>query len=233
MRLAVIPARGGSKRIPRKNIKSFCNKPMIQYSIEAAANSGIFDKIIVSTDDLEIAKVASDAGADCPFLRPSALSNDFAGTVEVIAHSVQWALDDGCNLTCACCIYATSPFVQPNDLQLALEKLENGGWSYVFSATTFEYPIFRSLKQRKDGSVEMLYPEHFNTRSQDFPEAIHDAGQFYFGRPEAWLEHKPFFSDGATTVMIPRWRVQDIDTEEDWTRAEIMRKLLIQQNLLK
>ncbi|BDW97416.1 pseudaminic acid cytidylyltransferase [Thalassospira tepidiphila] len=232
MRLAIIPARGGSKRIPRKNIKLFGNKPMIEYSIDAAVKSGVFDKIIVSTDDHEIAEIAISSGIECPFVRPEELSNDYAGTVEVIAHAIQWALDNGHDVKSACCIYATAPFIQASDLREGAERLETGRWSYVFSATTFEYPIFRSFRQNTNSSVEMFYPEYFTTRSQDLPEAFHDAGQFYFGRPQAWLENKRFFDRWATTVNIPRWRVQDIDTEEDWTRAEMMMEILKRQGLL-
>lgn len=226
MNIAIIPARGGSKRIPRKNIKDFCGKPMIAWSIEAAKASGLFDQIIVSTDDAEIAEVAKQWGAGVPFMRPEALSDDHTGTTEVIAHAVTWVRSQGQNPTLVCCIYATAPFVQANDIKAGLSKIENCHWQYVFSATSFGFPIFRAFEQTEDGGVKMFFPEHFGTRSQDLPYAIHDAGQFYWGRPQAWLGNVRIFDNASTVVMIPRWRVQDIDTLEDWDRAQIMWQVL-------
>jgi N-acylneuraminate cytidylyltransferase len=220
--IAVIPARGRSKRIPRKNIRDFCGKPMIAWSIEAAKISGLFDHIIVSTDDAEIAEVAKQWGAEVPFMRPAELSDDHAGTTEVIAHATQWALDQNLDLDAVCCIYATAPFIQVNDLKRGLAALESGDWAYAFTVTDFAAPIFRSFKQTAKGGIEMFYPEHFLTRSQDLPIALHDAGQFYWGRPLAWIDGKRVFDRGSIPVIIPRWRVQDIDTMEDWLRAELM-----------
>lgn len=222
MKIAVIPARGGSKRIPRKNIKHFCGKPMIAWSIEAAKASALFDRIFVSTDDAEIANIAKQWGAEVPFMRPAKLSNDYAGTMEVIAHATQWALNQGFELDAVCCIYATAPFIQADDLKRGLTALESGDWAYAFTTTDFATSIFRSFKQNAEGGIEMFYPEHFSTRSQDLPTALHDAGQFYWGRPSAWIEGKRIFDRHSTPVMIPRWRVQDIDTQEDWERAEIV-----------
>ncbi len=226
MKLAVIPARGGSKRIPRKNIKEFCGKPMIAYSIECALDSGLFDDVIVSTDDAEIAAVAKSYGARIPFIRPAELANDHAGTIPVIAHAINALRGAGADPTAVCCIYATAPFVSAGDLRQGLQKLESGSWDYVFSATSFGYPIFRSFKQLPDGAVEMFFPEHFETRSQDLPEAFHDAGQFYWGRPDAWLNHVRFFGCSSTIVELPRWQVQDIDSPADWEHAEIQMKVL-------
>ncbi len=226
MKLALIPARGGSKRIPRKNIKEFCGKPMIAYSIECALGSELFDEVVVSTDDEEIAAVAKTYGAKVPFMRPAELASDHAGTIPVIAHATQWFEAAGHAPSAVCCIYATAPFIQPNDLKQGLATLQSGPWEYVFSATSFEFPIFRSFKRYDDGSVEMLYPEYFETRSQDLPETFHDAGQFYWGRPRAWTGNKRFFERWSNVVMLPRWRVQDIDTTEDWERAELLMKLL-------
>jgi len=226
MRLAVIPARGGSKRIPRKNIKSFCGKPMIAWSIEAAKSSGLFEHIIVSTDDAEIAEVAKQWGAKAPFMRPERLSNDYAGTTPVIAHATQWALDQGLDIETVCCIYATAPFVQKDDLIQGWNELNAGDWDFTFTATDFAAPIFRSFKQTVEGGLEMFFPEHFATRSQDLPIALHDAGQFYWGRPAAWLEGKRIFDLRSKPIMIPRWRVQDIDTPDDWERAELICYLL-------
>jgi pseudaminic acid cytidylyltransferase len=233
MKIAVIPARGGSKRIPRKNIKHFCGKPMIAWSIEVAKFSGLFDHIIVSTDDDEIAEVAKQWGAEVPFMRPAELSNDYAGTTEVIAHATQWAINQGWPVAAVCCIYATAPFIQAEDLKLGIQKLESGDWAYAFSVTDFAAPIFRSFKQTAEGGVEMFFPEYFGTRSQDLPTALHDAGQFYWGRPAAWLEGKRIFDRHSTPVLIPRWRVQDIDTLDDWYRAELMQEVLISEEVSK
>lgn len=224
--IAVIPARGGSKRIPRKNIRQFGGKPMIAWSIEAALRSALFSHVIVSTDDEEIARVARTCGAEVPFVRPAELADDYVGTGEVMAHAVQWAQQQGWKLEAACCIYATAPFVQERDLARGLEALRSGDWSYAISATTFAAPVFRAFRQRESGGLEMFFPEHFKTRSQDLPQALHDAAQFYWGRPSAWLEHRPGLGADSTAVMIPRWRVQDIDDEEDWQRAELLIPLL-------
>lgn len=222
MRIAVIPARGGSKRIPRKNIKDFCGKPMIAWSIGVAQSSGLFERIIVSTDDVEIAAIARQWGAEVPFVRPGELSNDHTGTTPVIAHTTQWALDGGLELDAVCCIYATAPMIQVDDLKNGLDALDSGKWDYAFSVTDFAAPIFRSFKQTAEGGIEMFFPEYFATRSQDLPVALHDAAQFYWGRPSAWLDGRRIFDIHSKPVMIPRWRVQDIDTWDDWKRAEII-----------
>jgi N-acylneuraminate cytidylyltransferase len=227
MNIAIIPARGGSKRIPRKNIKPFCGKPMIAWSIEAAKSSGLFDRIVVSTDDAEYADVAMEWGAEVPFMRSEELANDHAGTMPVIAHATQWALDQGLDVDAVCCIYATAPFIQEDDLKRGLELLNSGNWNYAFTVTDFAAPIFRSFKQTAEGGVEMFFPEHFDTRSQDLPVAFHDAGQFYWGRPMAWLEGKRIFDRRSKPVMIPRWRAQDIDTPEDWEQAEMFAPVIM------
>jgi pseudaminic acid cytidylyltransferase len=229
MRLAVIPARGGSKRIPRKNIKPFGGKPMIAWSIEVALQSGCFDRVLVSTDDPEIAQVAQSYGAEVPFVRPPELSDDHTGTIPVIAHATQWQADHGIPATQVCCIYATAPFVQAQDLQRGLAILQNSGADYAFSVTSYAFPIQRAIRITPDERVEMFQPDQFNTRSQDLQEAWHDAGQFYWGQAAAWLAQKPLFTQQATGVRLPRHRVQDIDTPEDWTRAEWMFKALQQQ----
>lgn len=222
MKVAVIPARGGSKRIPRKNIRSFAGKPMIAHSIEAAAASSLFEHIVVSTDDPEIADVAKQFGAEVPFVRPDELSNDVIGTTPIVSHATRWMLDQNWRLDAVCCLYATAPFVQADDIKRGLEAMEQGGWDYAFSVTDFAYPIFRSFRVLPEGGVEIFFPEHIGKRSQDLPEAYHDAGQFYWGRPEAWLEQRPVFGARAFPILIPRWRVQDIDTETDWRCAELM-----------
>jgi len=223
MRLAVIPARGGSKRIPRKNIRPFGGRPMIAWSIDAALQSGCFDRVIVSTDDDEIAEVARAAGASVPFLRPAALSDDHTGTIPVVAHAVQWLTDHadaGEAPTEVCCLYATAPFVQPADLQRRLDLLQSSGAQYPFSVTSYAFPIQRAIRLDAGGRVAMFDPAQFNTRSQDLEEAFHDAGQFYWGLASAWLQGLRIFSPDAVAVHLPRNRVQDIDTPEDWTRAE-------------
>jgi N-acylneuraminate cytidylyltransferase len=226
MKVAVIPARGGSKRIPRKNIRDFVGKPMIAHSIQAAYDSEMFDRVIVSTDDSEIAEIAKKWGAEVPFLRPANLANDFAGTTEVIAHATQWLIDQGIILEAVCCIYATAPFVQANDICDGWKKLSSGAWSYAFTTTEFAAPIFRAFQQTASGGIQMFFPENFKMRSQDLPTALHDAGQFYWGLPEAWLEQRRIFDHWSIPVYLPRWRVQDIDTEEDWQRAELQWKVI-------
>ena len=230
MNVAVIPARGGSKRIPRKNIREFCGKPMIAWSIEVAKQSKLFDRIIVSTDDEEIAKVAKFHGADVPFMRPVELSDDYSGTTEVMAHAVSWMQNQQWQPEAICCIYATSVFLTVEDLKKGFNALSVGNWSYAFSVTDFEYPIFRSFKKCSDGGVKMFFPEYFESRSQDLPEALHDAAQFYWGKPDAWLKSINLFDQHSCPVMIPRWRVQDIDTEDDWVQAEIIFKKLTKES---
>lgn len=196
---------------------------MIAYSIAAARQSGLFGRVIVSTDDREIAAVAEQLGAEAPFLRPPELSDDRTGTTEVVAHAIEWLNADGMSeLSSVCCIYATAPFVAHEDIMRGLEILESGNWQYVFAATPYAAPIFRSFCKDSSGGLKMFYPEHFSTRSQDLPEALHDAGQFYWGRPAAWLSKARVFDRLSTVVELPRWRVQDIDTEDDWRRAEII-----------
>jgi len=226
MKITVIPARGGSKRIPRKNIKKFCGKPIIAWTIEAAVASLLFDHIIVSTDDQEIAKVAEKWGAEVPFVRPAELSDDYAGTTEVIAHATKWVVEEWGLLKSVCCIYATAPLIHLEDLKRGDELLASGNWAYAFSATEYAAPIFRSFRCNRDGGIEMFFPEQFEKRSQDLPLALHDVGQFYWGRVDAWIENKRIFDRHSTPVLIPRWRVQDIDTEEDWRRAELLYRLI-------
>lgn len=229
MRLAVIPARGGSKRIPRKNIKTFHGKPMIAWSIQAALGSGCFDEVWVSTDDAEIAQVAQEYGAKVPFLRPEELSNDFATTADVMQHAVNFFENENeIRPDYVCCLYATAPFVIQQDLRNGLSLIQAERVDYVFSATTFPFPIQRAIKLTEQGHVEMFSPEYFNTRSQDLEEAWHDAGQFYWGTAEAWLNKSVIFSDQSKIVELPRYRVQDIDTADDWSRAELMANLLLE-----
>lgn len=226
MRLAVIPARGGSKRIPRKNLRNFCGRPMLAWSITAARDSDCFDRILVSTDDPEIAEAARNWGAETPFLRPAALSDDHTPTVPVIAHAIAAAAVLWGPAEVACCLYATAPFVRTSDLRQGLAHLAENGCDFVFPVTTFPFPIQRALRRGPDGRVELLYPEHQTTRSQDLEEAWHDAGQFYWGRAEAWLAHRSLMGPNSVGLPLPRHRVQDIDTPEDWTRAEFLFRAL-------
>jgi len=226
MKLAVIPARGGSKRIPRKNIKPFCGKPMIAWSIEAALESGCFDRVIVSTDDAEIAEVARRRGAEVPFMRPAELSDDHTGTIPVIGHAIEWFNGTGQSVEHACCLYATAPLVSAKDLRRGLDILQGNECSYAFSVTSYAFPIQRAIRINGDGYVEMFNPQHFNTRSQDLEEAFHDAGQFYWGKAEAWQRGKMIFGPDSLPVLLPRHRVQDIDTPEDWARAEWLFKAM-------
>ena len=216
MKLAVIPARGGSKRIPRKNIKLFGGKPMIGWSIEAAHRTGLFDRIIVSTDNKEIASVAREHGAEVPFMRPAELSDDYTSTTPVVAHAIEWYLAKGDNPTDICCIYATAPFIQSGDIRKGLEILGQSRAGFAFSVTSYAFPIQRAIKFRSDGRIEMFDPLQFEIRSQDLPNAYHDAGQFYWGTQEAWLSNVPIFGSNSVPVVLPRYRVQDIDTPEDW-----------------
>lgn len=225
--LAVIPARGGSKRIPRKNIRQFFGKPMIAWSIEAAKFSELFEHIIVSTDDEDIAEVALQFGASVPFMRPEGLANDYIGTTPVVAHATQWALDQGLDIEAVCCIYATAPFIQIEDIIQGWEALKSGDWDYAFAVTDFGAPIFRSFSQTKDGGVNMFFPEYLTARSQDLPIALHDAAQFYWGKSKSWVDGKDIFGQKSRPVQIPRWRVQDIDTQDDWVRAEIIAPLVM------
>lgn len=220
MNLAVIPARGGSKRIPGKNIRDFAGRPMIEWPIAAARASGLFDRILVSTDSGEVAAVAEKAGVDVPFVRPPELSGDHCGTLEVITHAALWAEEEGLAPDAICCLYATAVFVGPEDLARGRAKLDDGGWDYVFAAGRFAQPVQRAFVKADDGAMVLLFPEHRLTRSQDLPAVYHDAGQFYWGRADAWREGRPIFGPRTSFIELPAGRVQDIDTPEDWTMAE-------------
>lgn len=220
MRLAVIPARGGSKRIPHKNIKPFNGKPIIAWSIAAAQDCGCFDVVAVSTDDREIAAVAERYGAAVPFLRPAELADDHVGTFPVVRHAVDWYCRGGVAPSEVCCIYATAPFLDPADLRHGLESLKAAGSEFAFAVATFPSPIQRALRLNRDQRVEMFHPENFHMRSQDLEPAYHDAGQFYWGRASAWMSEERVLGPNAIAVRLPRYRVQDIDTEEDWEMAE-------------
>ncbi|WP_372932134.1 pseudaminic acid cytidylyltransferase [Shewanella putrefaciens] len=221
MNIAIIPARGGSKRIPRKNIKLFHGKPMIAWSILAAQQAGCFQRIIVSTDNAEIAAVAQEYGAEVPFVRPAEIANDYATTGEVMSHAITWLNQQGQMPERVCCLYATAPFVEPEDLRQGLALLTaDSQCQFAFSATRFGFPIQRAIKLNASGQVSMFHPEYLLTRSQDLEEAYHDAGQFYWGKASAWLTKEPIFAGNSKVVLLPSLRVQDIDTPDDWLRAE-------------
>jgi pseudaminic acid cytidylyltransferase len=222
MIVAIIPARGGSKRIPRKNIRLFAGKPIIVYSIAAARECGLFDRIVVSTDDADIAAVARDCGAETPFARPPELSDEHTGTIAVTGHAVTWLAEHGCNAEIACCIYATAPFLTPEDLRRGYDDLIRTGKTYAFSVTSFEFPIQRAVRITADGGVVPFDPQWMEWRSQDLEEAYHDAGQFYWGRAEAFRSQLSLYAGRSIPIVIPRYRVQDIDTPEDWQQAELM-----------
>lgn len=227
MNVAIIPARGGSKRIPRKNIREFCGKSMIVWSIEAARNSGAFDRIIVSTDDAEIMRISIENGAEVPFERPTELSDDNVGTLPVIRHAVQWLNANGCTVSNACCIYATAPFLRKDDLTDAMELLTgNPGTDFAFSVTAFDFPILRAIRLGENNRTSMFWPEHESARSQDLPSAFHDAGQFYWGTASAWLTKEKIFSSVSRAIILPPHLAQDIDTPADWIQAELKFKAL-------
>ena len=225
MIVAIIPARGGSKRIHRKNIKEFLGKPMIEWAIDLARESQIFDKIIVTTDDKEIALVAENSGADVPFMRPKSLSDDLTPTVPVIAHAVRKLLSVGWPVKFACCIYPGSPFLDTADLIKALDLIANGDAKFVYPVAEYAHPVQRAMRQLSGGSMQFLNPQCETTRTQDLETLYHDAGQFYWGTKDAWLEEQKMHSNGIGLV-IPNWRVVDIDNLDDWKRAELLGKSL-------
>ena len=226
MRVAIIPARGGSKRILKKNIKNFCGKPIISRVINIAKKSKIFNKIIVSTDDKKIASISKKYKAEVPFVRPYSLANDKAATLDVIVHAIKWLISKGYRPTEVCCIYPTAPLTQIKDLKSSLKELKSGKWNYIFSATSFGYPIFRALKKNSKNNLKIVFSKKIHNRSQDLEETYHDAGQFYWGDAKTWLAKKKILSIKSKMILLPRWRVQDIDTIDDWKKAEIIYKLL-------
>jgi pseudaminic acid cytidylyltransferase len=226
MNVAVIPARGGSKRIPGKNIKLFLGKPIIAYSIEATLKAGIFDKVIVSTDSEEIASVAREYGAETPFIRPAVLADDFSGTTEVIAHAIKWFQENGDQISLVCCVYATSPFLGSETIIKGMKILDETNKKYSLTVTHFPSSIHRALKI-DNNQLDMFWPENFNIRSQDLDEAYYDAGQMYCGRPKAFIDDLPLFANYSAPIILPNYLVQDIDTLDDWRTAELMYKAIL------
>lgn len=222
--IAIIPARGGSKRIPRKNILDFCGKPIIAYSIEAALKSGVFDSVMVSTDDKEIAEIAKLYGASVPFFRSGTTSDDFAPLADVVKEVLDSYSADGKFFETFCCILPTAPFIDGNIISEAFVKLTDTEASSIFPVVEYSYPIQRAL-QFNDNNIQMIYPENMFTRSQDLERTYHDAGQFYFLRTEAFFAEGTLFTRDASALKLSHLRVQDIDTEEDWQMAQLKYKL--------
>ncbi len=225
--VAIIPARGGSKRIPRKNIRDFAGKPMIAYAVEAAHQSGLFDRVIVSTDDDEIAAISRSIGAETPFSRPALLADDYAPTVAVIAHAIDAFEADGQRIDIACCIYPCVPFIRIEDLSASLSLLLDSDADYCFPITEFPATVQRALHKDPSGRVSPLFPEYELQRTQDIEPAYFDAGQFYWGKRAAWLNN-PYIHRSGIGLPIPGWRSIDIDTPDDWTRAEKLHQSLLQ-----
>ena len=234
MKLAVIPARGGSKRIPRKNIQLFNGKPMIAWSIEAALHSQMFDQVLVSTDDAEIAEVAQQYGAAVPFIRPATLADDHTGTSAVVRHAIDWVTQQQWHaeqgpLSIVACIYATAPLLSAELLRQAMALWpQMPEFDYIFSGCRFSFPIQRALYRDDAGAVVPVQPEAIGKRSQDLTETFHDAGQFYLGQAQSWLQARPVFSKSSYLFELPQHLVQDIDTIDDWRRAELLHQLLLQ-----
>lgn len=223
--IAIIPARGGSKRIPRKNIKDFHGKPLISYSIEVALKSGLFDEVIVSTDDDEIAEIARKFGASVPFIRPKELSDDFTGTGAVVNHTLEFLKEQGEKIDFVCTIYATAPFLSEKYLIEGFTKLKNSNAKNAFSCTSMLFPIQRTFKITQNERCEMFWKENFSKRSQDLEESYQDAGQFYWTNLNIKSDEIMFGKD-SIPIILPRYLVQDIDTLEDWTRAKFMYEAL-------
>jgi len=224
--LAIIPARGGSKRIPRKNINEFWGKPIIAYSIEAALESGLFDEVMVSTDDNEIAEVTRQYGAKVPFLRSAENANDFATLADVLIEVVNQYKESGKSFHNICCILPTAPLTSVNRLKEAFAKFVNEDLESVLPVVEFSYPILRALEFNKNERLKMIWPEYLKTRSQDLKLAYHDSGSFYWVKTNALLNQKTLFCKNGSAIVLPETEVQDIDNETDWKLAELKYKLL-------
>lgn len=225
-RIAIIPARGGSKRIPKKNIKEFCGKPIIAYSIEAALKSGLFDTVFVSTDDDEIKSVALKYGAEVPFLRSKENSGDFSSSSDVIVEVLEKLKDKDKIYDIVACIYPTAPFITENKLINAYKLFSASNAKSLVSVVAYSFPPQRSFHISND-RLKLNFPEFNEKRTQDLSDIFHDAGQFYFGRVDSYMKEKRFFSDDTYPFVLPELEVQDIDTNMDWIIAELKYKLLI------
>ena len=225
MKIAIIPARGGSKRIPGKNSKMFCGKPMIAWAIGYALESKMFDRVIVSTDDENIAQLARSVGAETPFMRPAELADDLTPTVPVIAHALEACQEIGWAVEYACCIYPCVPFLQPSDLIDAFVLMLEADVNFAYPVTDYAHPIQRAMRRLPDGPMQFLQPEHELTRTQDLEKSYHDTGQFYWGKASAWTARMKMHTAGVGMV-VPNWRVVDIDSVDDWKRAELLYQVL-------
>ena len=223
--LAIIPARGGSKRLPRKNVRLFLGKPIIAYPIQVALQSNLFAEVMVSTDDEEVARIAQEYGATIPFFRSPETANDYAGISEVLIEVIQCYAAKGRHFGTVCCLLPTAPLITQGDLSAALEKLNAGGYDSVFPVSRFQYPIWRSLKMEGD-RVLMNWPENYHKRSQDLPPAFHDCGQFYWVQTDRFLAARRVFTENSGAIELPGIRVQDIDTEDDWRLCELKYQFL-------
>lgn len=232
MIVCIIPARGGSKRIPGKNIKPFAGRPILEYPVATARDSGLFDRVIVSTDDERVADIARACGAEVPFLRPDTLSDDHTGTNEVVGWVVKRLRETGDALSLACCIYATAPMVGVDFLRAGRAAVDAKGVDYAMSVTSFDFPVQRALKRSPEGFVSPFDPEAIRARSQDLEPAVHDAAQFYWGRADAFADGIPMYEGNTVGIALPRYLVQDIDTEEDWVIAEIQYEILKRMGLV-
>ena len=220
MNFCVIPARGGSKRIPKKNIRDFLGKPIIIRTIETVLKAKIFDKVILSSDDSEVINLVKELDIEVPFLRPKNISDDFSSTIDVMEHSSKWINEHYKKINNICCVYPCSPLLTAEDLKIGLEEIKKNNWDYVFSAYECKIPLYRSFKKNDDGGVDMLFPKNFNVRTQDLQKIYIDAAQFYFGKKDSWISKKIIFSKKSLPLILPEDRVQDIDTESDWNEAE-------------
>ena len=229
--IAVIPARGGSKRIAGKNVRPFAGRPLIEYAISLARKSGLFERVIISTDSAEVGEVAENAGAEVPFLRPAELADDHATTAALFRHALS-ELEADSRYAHACCIYPAVPFSTVADLRAGLALVAERGAASSFAVTGFAAPIWRAFEYKEDGSLAMVWPEHRDTRSQDLPECVHDVGQFYWVPVGAFLNEPVLFSEHARGVVYERWRAHDIDTEEDWILAETIYRALVAEGRL-
>ncbi len=224
MKVAIILAREGSKRIPKKNIKEFCGKPIIYWTITKIKESNLFDKIIVSTDSKEISSLALENGAEVPFIRPKALSDGHSSTLDVMQHAVSWLIKEKFELELVCCAYATSVFQDLDLLKVGMDKIKEEKWEASMSVTEFNYSVFRSFFTSQSDGLEMVFPDQYEERSQDLPKTYHDAAQFYLAAPEFWLAKKVFYSNKTFPVEFPSSTLIDIDTIEDWALAELIFK---------
>lgn len=224
--LAIIPARGGSKRIPRKNIKNFLGKPIIAYSIQAALESNLFDEVMVSTDDNEIAEVALKYGAKVPFFRSKKNSDDFATTVDVLVEVIEKYQEEGREFNTTCCIYPTAPFVTSTKLKQAFDKLNDSKFDCVFPVVRYGYPVQRALfLEETSDKIKMMYPENLNSRSQDLKPSFHDSGQFYFFDNQSFSETGKLWTNNTGCIEVSEIESQDIDNEVDWKIAELKYRL--------